>query len=219
MGLQVKFLLLVALVISYCANIEARNMMGVMDADDLGYTVSKQWHARGELCDMCELYSTQALSYLNQNETQTEILSILHQTCSKLSPLKQQCITLVDYYVPLFFIEVATISPDEFCEKMHLCKETKAIKLPTSGPPCELCQEAVLKILTKLQDPSTQVDIIAMLIKACTEFKVSFPKCNTMVSQYAPEVINSAETFLKDTNICASVCKADAAATKFIFSS
>jgi Saposin-like type B, region 1 len=39
---------------------------------------------------MCEQYSTQALSYLNQNETQTEILSLLYKTCSKLQPLRQQ---------------------------------------------------------------------------------------------------------------------------------
>jgi saposin len=70
-----------------------------------------------------------------------------------------QCITLVDYYVPLFFTEVATISPDELCEKLHLCKETNAIKLPTSGSACKLCNKAVLEIVTKskLQDPSTQV--------------------------------------------------------------
>lgn len=68
-----------------------------------------------------------------------------------------QCITLVDYYIPLFFTEVATISPDEFCEKLHLCKENNAIQLPTSGSACRLCHKSVLEILTKLQDPSTQV--------------------------------------------------------------
>jgi Saposin-like type B, region 1 len=50
----------------------------------------EQLHTTEALCEMCEQYSTQALSYLNQNETQTEILSLLYKTCSKLQPLRQQ---------------------------------------------------------------------------------------------------------------------------------
>ncbi|CAD6232888.1 unnamed protein product [Miscanthus lutarioriparius] len=73
-------------------------------AKGLGLTASS-----GKLCQLCEQYSTEALFYLTQNETRTEILSILHHECASLAPLKQQCITLVDYYVPLFFLELEVI--------------------------------------------------------------------------------------------------------------
>uniref|UniRef100_A0A453E3K2 Saposin-like type B region 1 domain-containing protein n=1 Tax=Aegilops tauschii subsp. strangulata TaxID=200361 RepID=A0A453E3K2_AEGTS len=46
--------------------------------------------ANGKLCVLCEQYSTEALIYLRQNETQAEILSALHHTCASLGPLRQQ---------------------------------------------------------------------------------------------------------------------------------
>lgn len=51
--------------------------------------------ASGKFCQLCEQYSSEALLYLKQNETQTEILSILHHECASLAPLKQQVWTIL----------------------------------------------------------------------------------------------------------------------------
>ena len=42
------------------------------------------------VCTLCEEYAGQALKYLNSNKTQTEILELLHQSCSQMHSYKQQ---------------------------------------------------------------------------------------------------------------------------------
>lgn len=42
------------------------------------------------VCTLCEEYAGQALEYLDRNKTQTEILELLHQSCSQLHSYKQQ---------------------------------------------------------------------------------------------------------------------------------
>lgn len=71
-----------------------------------------------------------------------------------------QCITLVDYYVPLFFFEVSMVTPEKFCESMHLCKKGMKISLPTREGVCGLCHHVVVELLLMLQDPNTQVTAI-----------------------------------------------------------
>ncbi|KAL6626821.1 hypothetical protein ACP70R_030547 [Stipagrostis hirtigluma subsp. patula] len=123
----------------------------------------------GKLCQLCEQYSTEALFYLKQNETQTEILSILHHACANLAPLKQQCITLVDYYMPLFFMEVSVVSPEKFCESVHLCKKGMKIRLPTRADTCGLCHHVLVEVLMMLKDPNTKLEVTELLLKTCSK--------------------------------------------------
>lgn len=74
-----------------------------------------------------------------------------------------QCITLVDYYVPLFFLEVSMVTPEKFCESMHLCKKGMKISLPTREGTCGLCHHVVVEILIMLKDPNMQVITIFSL--------------------------------------------------------
>ncbi|KAM1038371.1 hypothetical protein ACFX13_033795 [Malus domestica] len=41
-------------------------------------------------CTLCEEFAGQALDYIGENKTQTEIVEYLHQTCSQLRSFKQQ---------------------------------------------------------------------------------------------------------------------------------
>ncbi|XP_022881725.1 uncharacterized protein LOC111398829 isoform X2 [Olea europaea var. sylvestris] len=49
-----------------------------------------------ELCTLCEDFASDALIYLSENKTQTEIISILHKSCSKIPTFKKQSISCVD---------------------------------------------------------------------------------------------------------------------------
>lgn len=44
------------------------------------------------VCTLCEEFAGQALDYLGENKTQTEIIETLHQTCSQLHSFKQQVV-------------------------------------------------------------------------------------------------------------------------------
>jgi len=65
--------------------------------------VSLAMKENSQLCQLCEQFTTEALFYLNENETKTEIIDTLHQACSKFPSFKLECTRLVDYYAPLFF--------------------------------------------------------------------------------------------------------------------
>jgi hypothetical protein len=60
-----------------------------------------------QLCQLCEEFTMEALFYLNENETQTEIISTLHQACSNFPSFKLEVfflpgIFLVFLYMCLF---------------------------------------------------------------------------------------------------------------------
>lgn len=68
-----------------------------------------------------------------------------------------QCITLVDYYVPLFFDQVGSVEPGDFCQKVNLCEQAVMTSPPQPEDKCEICHHAVAEVLLKLKDPDTQV--------------------------------------------------------------
>ncbi|XP_076941962.1 uncharacterized protein LOC143611670, partial [Bidens hawaiensis] len=139
------------------------------------------------LCSLCEEYTSEALLYLQQNKTQQEIISILHESCSKLHTLKQQCITLVDYYAPLFFLEISTIQPEDFCGKVNLCSQVVAYAQELSDNTCDVCNMAVSEIITLLKDPDNQLEILQILLKECKSVEKYVPKCKTLVFEYMPK--------------------------------
>ncbi|KAJ6699384.1 SAPOSIN-RELATED [Salix purpurea] len=120
------------------------------------YTVTK----KDEVCTLCEEFAAQALDYMAENQTQTEILETLHKTCSQLTTFKQECITLVDYYSSIFFSYIASVQSDDLCRKYNLCHEMEIFSAKLQEDSCSICQHAISEVLVKLKDPDTQLEII-----------------------------------------------------------
>ncbi|GER44285.1 saposin B domain-containing protein [Striga asiatica] len=154
------------------------------------------------LCTLCEEFAGDALNYLNQNKTQTEILDILHKSCSKVLSFKQQCNVLVDYYAPLFFLEVSSVQPDALCQKVDLCEEGVSTSARLSQDKCDVCHNVVTEALLKLKDPDTEMEIIQLLLKACESTGKSIKKCKRLVFEYAPVILVNAEEFLEKNDLC-----------------
>ncbi|CAA0830583.1 saposin B domain-containing protein [Striga hermonthica] len=154
------------------------------------------------LCTLCEEFTGDALNYLNQNKTQTEILDILHKSCSKVLSFKQQCNVLVDYYAPLFFLEVSSVQPDAFCQKVDLCEDGVSTSARLSQDKCDVCHNVVTEALLKLKDPDTEMEIIQLLLKACESTGKSIKKCKRLVFEYAPIILVNAEEFLEKNDVC-----------------
>ncbi|KQK02852.1 proactivator polypeptide-like 1 isoform X1 [Brachypodium distachyon] len=171
--------------------------------------------ANGKLCVLCEQYSTEALFYLQQNETQTEILSVLHHGCANLGPLRQQCITLVDYYIPLFFMEVSAVNPEVFCESVHLCPKGTRSRLPTRRDTCGLCHHVLVEVLTMLKDPNMKLEIVGFLLKQCSKAENYAPQCKRLVLEYIPLILVKTQKLLETTDVCSDIhaCKAVIQAT------
>lgn len=166
-----------------------------------------------EMCTMCEEYVSQALNYLAENKTQMEVIEALHKSCSKLHSLNQQCITLVDYYAPLFFLQISQVQPRDFCQKMNLCEKTAITSQPLYQDSCGFCHRAVAEVILKLKDPDTQLEIIEVLLKGCNSMENYVKKCKRMVFEYGPLILANAEKFLETTDICTMLhaCDSDLA--------
>jgi saposin len=170
---------------------------------------SKEVTGNQNVCTLCEEFAAEALDYLGENKTQKEIIEVLHLACHRTHSLKHQCITLVDYYAPLFFLEISSIQPGLFCQKVDLCQKIAMFSAQIQEDSCELCHHAVSEVLDKLKDPDTQMEIIEILLKACNSVETYMKKCKRIVFEYGPLVLANAEKFLETTDICTTLhaCK------------
>ncbi|XVF84198.1 hypothetical protein PTKIN_Ptkin17bG0006200 [Pterospermum kingtungense] len=154
------------------------------------------------VCTLCEEFASDAIDFLLQNETQTEIIDILHESCSRIPSFKQQCIELVDYYVPIFFVEISSIQPEYFCQNVNLCQKVALISSQFRDDKCDLCHRTVTEILMKLKDPDTQLEILEILLKGCDSVQNYVQKCKKLVFEYGPLILANAEKFLETTDVC-----------------
>ncbi|GAB4856266.1 hypothetical protein Ancab_014193 [Ancistrocladus abbreviatus] len=155
-----------------------------------------------DVCASCEEYVSEAVTYLSENKTQTEVMELLHMACSQLHSLEEQCITLVGYYATIFFSKVSSIRADRFCKKVGLCENARISSLSVNEDKCDVCHRAVAEILQKLQDPDAKLEIIEMLLKGCDALEKYVKKCKAMVFEYGPLILANAEKFLEQTDIC-----------------
>ncbi|KAF3330429.1 proactivator polypeptide-like 1 isoform X2 [Carex littledalei] len=182
-----------------------------------------------QFCQLCEQYASEAIDYLSRSETQTEIFSALYHVCSKLDYIKQQCITMVDYYVPLLFEEVEDISPDDFCDRFKLCKgdsrqrlslvegdnykptklENMLMKSKKSSQWCKICEKFATDALSYLEKNQTQTEIIAFLHQDCAKLDNFEEECVVLVDYYSPLLFSeikkiSPENFCENIHFCIS---------------
>ncbi|WVZ97957.1 hypothetical protein U9M48_043452 [Paspalum notatum var. saurae] len=158
-----------------------------------------------QLCQLCEEFASEALFYLNENETQTEIIDALHQACSKFRSFKLECTRLVDYYAPLFFTKISSLSPEEFCVSVSFCGEVTFIRLPRHEDTCTLCHEVVDEIISNLEDPGMELKIIDILLKGCNNVENFVQKCKRLIIQDAPIIMEHIKKFLKKKDFCNSI--------------
>ncbi|KAL1368821.1 hypothetical protein HN51_022958 [Arachis hypogaea] len=160
------------------------------------------------MCEFCEEYVAEALDYLTDNNTQNEIIGVLHNCCSYMQFYSNECTKLVDYYVPLFITKIASIEPQELCTDANICP----FILNVQEDSCAKCRATVSAILVKLKDPETQIDITRALMKACNNMEDLKEQCMRVVFKYGPWAIVNAEKLLKTTDICTQlhVCKEEA---------
>ncbi|KAL8155032.1 hypothetical protein AgCh_000420 [Apium graveolens] len=170
------------------------------------------------VCTLCKEYTSEALTYLDANKMQEEIIHILHGSCSMLHSLKEEgqilqenagfihfvlldpttcdvlfwkCLVLVYYYAPLFFLEISSIEPADFCQKVNLCEQVALNFQHTSKHSCELCHYAIAEALIKLKDLDTELDIIEVLLKACKAVKGYETKEQPSTRPHMSEVVKA----------------------------
>ncbi|KAM7262870.1 hypothetical protein ACFE04_000553 [Oxalis oulophora] len=198
---MMRFAIVCLLLLATCWACHARQLPGV-DVQVLEVT-EKQVNSRNDkVCEMCEQFAAEALGYFSENKTQSEIIDILHNSCSQMPSLKQQCVTLVDYYAPLFFLEVSYMQPAEFCQKVNLCQKASHFSSLVHENSCGICHKTVSEVLVKLKDPDTQLEVLEVLLKACNSVEKYVKKCKKLVFEYGPIILVNAEKYLEANDVC-----------------
>ncbi|XP_057549664.1 uncharacterized protein LOC130827823 [Amaranthus tricolor] len=157
-----------------------------------------------DVCTLCEDYTTMALRYLSENKTQNEIMDSLHKACFELHGLADQCTMLVNYYAPLFFLEVSSVQPEGFCKKIGLCRNALMFSRPEKTTPCDLCHKAMDEALEKLKDPDTELEVIQVLLKACDAVGNYVRKCKSLVFEFGPIILVDATKFIENIDLCST---------------
>ncbi|VFQ89289.1 unnamed protein product [Cuscuta campestris] len=180
----------------------------IVDIPESGILAAKEASGSDIVCKMCEEFTTEAITYLNNNKTQEEIINLLLKSCPKLRMYEKQCVTLVNYYGPLFFVEVSSVEPEQFCKKAAMCQKVTLTSQKFFNN-CNLCHQTVSEALLKLKDPDTQLEILELLLKACDSAKNYSKKCKQLVFEYAPVILVNAEQFLEANDICTAIHACD----------
>ncbi|KNA20690.1 hypothetical protein SOVF_050110 [Spinacia oleracea] len=205
--MDVRVGLVVLLVVAGTLGCDARNhhLSGIAGVSKLGGLRGPGEH-RGpiDVCTMCEEYTTLAVDYLSQNKTRDEIMESLHKACMQMHGLAKQCTTLVNYYAPLFFLEVSSVEPEGFCKKVDLCRNTMVSSMPEKRNKCDLCHRAVDEALEKLNDPDTELEVIQLLLKACNSVGKLTKKCKSMVFEFGPLILVDAGKFIQNVDLCST---------------
>ncbi|KAJ3680928.1 hypothetical protein LUZ60_015417 [Juncus effusus] len=161
------------------------------------------------VCTVCENFTTQAIEYIKQNETQEEIVQHLHKACSQIKSFEQQCNLLVDYYARLFFTEIYNINPKDFCKEVDLCESSvsyySTLLKPKQNSTCVFCHHLVDEVLEKLKDPDSEFEILEMLLKECSKVQGHVQECKKIVLQYTPLILMNGEKFLEKNDICTAI--------------
>ncbi|XP_074302112.1 uncharacterized protein LOC141633563 isoform X1 [Silene latifolia] len=174
------------------------------DIADLKVSGVEEVGRRIDLCALCEEYVTVALNYLNDNKTHEDIMMALHDSCSQMRNLAEQCTVMVDRYAALFFSDVSSMQPEGFCKEVGLCKNAMVSSLLAKRNKCEVCRQAVDEVLDKLKDPDTELEIIEKLLKACNTVgdKYKSKQCKKMVFEYGPLLLVDAGSFVEKLDLC-----------------
>ncbi|XP_039113992.1 prosaposin-like [Dioscorea cayenensis subsp. rotundata] len=222
MGLKIVLLALFVLSISWISSgakdLSASDITGVpIEYKNIGEEkIHEVVEKNNQLCTICEEYTAEALSVLGENKTQMDIISILHKACSQLRSLEEQCIGLVDYYASVFFLEISTIQPENFCQKLSLCGAKYFSLHRSDNNICRLCHQVVLEIITKLKDPDTQFEIIEILLNQCSKAENYAQECKRLVFEYGPLILASGEKFFETNDVCSIVLSCTSSKTESI---
>lgn len=62
---------------------------------DVKFQSLKKAPRNNKVCTLCVEFASQALGYLAENQTQTEVIDTLHQTCSRIGSFRQEVATFL----------------------------------------------------------------------------------------------------------------------------
>jgi len=148
-------------------------------------------------CEVCELVVKYVEGYVQNNQTEQQIIQQLEQICDLLGPLSQTCDQFVEQYTPqLIDWIIAGNSPQAFCAQVGLCsarKQHHAVvhkRTLQQGGGCSVCELLVQYIEGFIATNQSEQQIIDQLDQICSLLGPLTQECDDFVASYVPQAID-----------------------------
>jgi hypothetical protein len=152
-------------------------------------------------CSLCEL----AISEVATNQSVSYIESELDSFCSHFS-FRNACVSLVSEYTPYVInLLEQKETPQQVCSQIGLCSTTQFEVYPISNN--SICVYVVSLAEALLETKMIESAIETELDKACSILPIELLRheCDTIVSDYFPELIKMLEEKYPPSVICSYV--------------
>jgi len=161
------------------------------------------------ICTICETTIGEAQNLLEQNATESSILTFLKSNiCGRLSgQLNAICTTLIDQEGPIIIQQLAgNLNPQQLCTQLHLCQSVgkfHAIERVEKAVNCFTCKLLVGQIENLIQSDATETQIIQLIEQQlCPNLGVFAGICNMVIEQSGPSIIENLINNISSDQVC-----------------
>ncbi|XP_071829151.1 uncharacterized protein [Apostichopus japonicus] len=173
-------------------------------------TILKMPMVAGDLCTDCKNLVNDADGLLKNATVQKMFLNDLAVVCKYFGGLQSECKDLIMEYGPLLFDYIAAyigqngiVDPTTICDDIGLCP---AVTVTLKADQCADCKNFFQDVVTILNNPSTQQQILQAIETLCNDLGPSIgPQCQQYVSEYGPLAINFLLQYLDPTAVCGDI--------------
>ena len=183
--------------------------------NDLGFCMSSKakltlpklrLKAPSKVCTDCEAFAADVITKLNDPNVQYSIINAVESLCSLLGDNADMCRDYVDQYGQMVIqFVLSSVDPDTVCNDLGFCMSSSRNFLQkVTGPSkvCLDCRAFGADIITKLNDPTVQNDIITAVESLCSLLGDSADMCRDYVDQYGSMVIQFILESVDPTVLC-----------------
>jgi len=154
-------------------------------------------------CVLCELVVSAVEKYIENGNTEQEIIELLDDLCNKLPVFQSECISFVNSYIDLIFQWIENNEPPaKVCQQIGMCKKTEE---PKAAPLCTLCELVISSVEKWLREKKTEEEIEKLLDQVCALFGSFRSQCDEFVDAYLDLAIQYIENNLPPEKFCAMI--------------
>jgi saposin len=176
-------------------------------------------NAQSDTCTMCTGVVLYAENYLQENQTEKFLFSVIQPMCNYLpSPYNAECVHEIDTEGPAIIADIiAKEPPKTVCTQVGLCtaaKTAKLVKVAEKPKPtktvaakapldnCATCQTVISFLEAFISDNTTEAEVAKFLTQdLCPSLHISSSVC-AQIANEIPAIVQALDNDLPPKQIC-----------------
>ena len=172
-------------------------------------------------CAVCQFVVTQAENFVQKNETQDQLKSLLGKICSK-AKLSDWCQkNLFPILNTLLQSIVQKTNPGQVCSKIKMCNASQVVSeldiaselvirddMPDQEKDsikCSVCEAIIQYVENNLSGPANQDKIQALITQACSKIKFATQVCANIIAPTVAQIVNAIAQKLTPPQVCQAI--------------